>query len=59
MSKNGKVLYQLYTNAELELLNSGDKCKGVFTRINNKICFEKSVLDYAFVHQVCLVTLSH
>ena len=24
MSKNGKLLYQLYTNAELELLNSGD-----------------------------------
>ena len=48
MSKNGKLLYQLYTNAELELLNSGDKCKGVFTRINNKNCFEKSVLDNAF-----------
>ena len=48
MSKNGKLLYQLYTNAELELLTSGDKCKGVFTRINNKNCFEKSVLDYAF-----------
>ena len=48
MSKNGKLLYQLYTNAELELLNSGDKCKGVLTRINNKNCFEKSVLDYAF-----------
>ena len=48
MSKNGKLLYQLYTNAELELLNSGDKCKGVFTRINNQNCFEKSVLDYAF-----------
>ena len=48
MSKNGKLLYQLYINAEIELLNSGDKCKGVFTRINNKNCFEKSVLDYAF-----------
>ena len=48
MSKNGKILYQLYTNAELELFNSGDKCKGVFTRINNYNCFEKSVLDYAF-----------
>ena len=48
MSKNRKLLYQLYTNAELELLNSGDKCKGVFTGINNKNCFEKSVLDYAF-----------
>ena len=46
MSKNGKLLYQLYTNAELELLNSGGK--GVFTGINNKNCFEKSVLDYAF-----------
>ena len=45
---NRKLLYQLYTNAELELLNSGDKCKGVFTRISNKNCFEKSVLDYAF-----------
>ena len=39
MSKNGKLLYQLYTNAELERLNSGNKCKGVFTRINNKNCF--------------------
>ena len=48
MSKNGKLLYQLYTNAELELLNSGDKCKGVFTIINNKNCFEKSALDYVF-----------
>ena len=48
MGKNRKLLYQLYTNVELELLNSGDKCKGAFTRINNKNCFEKSVLDYAF-----------
>ena len=29
-------------------MNSGEKCKGTFTRINNKNCFEKSVLDHAF-----------
>ena len=40
MSKNGKFLH--------ELVNSGEKCKGTFTRINNKNCFEESVLDYAF-----------
>ena len=52
MNKNGKLLCQLYTNAELELLNSGDKCKGVFTRINNKNCFENLSLIMPFVHQV-------
>ena len=48
MSKNGKFLHELYTSAELELVNSGEKCKGTFTQINYKKCFEKSVLDYAF-----------
>ena len=45
MSKNEKLLYQMLN---LSFLTLGDKCKGVFTRINNKNCFEKSVLDYAF-----------
>ena len=48
MSKNEKFLHELYTSTELELVNSGEKCKATFTRINNKNCFEKSVLDYAF-----------
>ena len=48
MNKNGKFLHELYTSAELELVNSSEKCKGTFTRINNKNCFENSVLDHAF-----------
>ena len=29
-------------------MNSDEKYKGIFTRINNENCFEKSVVDYVF-----------
>ena len=48
MSKNGKFLHEVYTSAELELVNSSEKCKSTLTWINSKNCFEKSVIDYVF-----------
>ena len=49
MSSNGKHLLNLINNFELVTMNSYEVCKGIFTRVNNKNCGERSVLDYLFV----------
>ena len=48
ISGNGKLLNDFLSNSELVPLNSEEKCKGTFTRINNKNHYEKSVLEYVF-----------
>ena len=63
VSKSGKMLFSLFQEYNLCLLNSSDICHGTFTRIHqcNKI-IETSVLDYVFVgddlqqHVVSMVT---
>ena len=49
MSSNGKHLLNLINNYELVTMNSYEVCQGIFTRVNNKNCSERSVLDYIFV----------
>ena len=49
MSSNGKHLLNLINNFELVTMNSHEVCQGIFTRVNNKNCSERSVLDYLFV----------
>ena len=49
MSFNGKHLLNLKNNSELVTMNLYEVCQGIFTRVNNKNCSERSVLDYLFV----------
>ena len=49
MSSNGKHLLNLINNFELVTMNSYEVCQGIFTRVNNKNCSERLVLDYLFV----------
>ena len=49
MSSNGRHLLNLINNFELVTVNSYEVCQGIFTRVNNKNCCERSVLDYLFV----------
>ena len=49
MSSNGKHLLNLINNFELVTMNSHEVYQGIFTRVNNKNCSERSVLDYLFV----------
>ena len=43
---NDNHLSKLINEFNLEVLNASKKCHGTFTRVNNKNCDEKSVLDY-------------
>ena len=52
MSKNGKLPYQLYTNAELGLLNSGISAKACSQESTIKIVLKNLSLIKPFVHQV-------
>ena len=49
MSSNGQNLYNLIIKYNLNVVNSMEICSGTFTRANNKIVGEKSVLDYVTV----------
>ena len=50
MSKNGQLLWDVIKTFNLEMINSADICRGVFTRIKaTKKKVEKSVLDYVIV----------
>ena len=49
MISNGKHLLSLKNNSELVTMNLYEVCQGIFTRVNNKNCSERSVLDYLFV----------
>ena len=50
MSKNSELLFDMFNNYNMKLLNSSKFCNGTFTRIHKyKQKIEKSVLDYVFV----------
>ena len=49
MSSNGQKLHNLVIKYNLNVVNSMEICSGTFTRANNKIVGEKSVLDYVIV----------
>ena len=59
MSKNGKFLHEVYTGAELELVNSSEKCKSTLTWINSKIVSKNQLLITFFVLLVSTGTLRH
>ena len=46
MSNNGQKLHNMIIKYNLHVINSMEICTGIFTRVNNKIIGEKSVLDY-------------
>ena len=46
MSNNGQKLHNMIIKYNLHVINSMEICTGIFTRANNKIIGEKSVLDY-------------
>ena len=47
ISRNGKLLRDLINSTGLIMLNSSEKCSGLWTRVNTKKSSEKSVIDYA------------
>ena len=52
MSKNCQLLWDVIKIFNLEVINTADICRGVFTRIKatkKKVYVEKSVLDYVIV----------
>ena len=49
MSSNWQKLHNLIIKYNLNVVNSMEICSGTFTRANNKIVGEKSVLDYVIV----------
>ena len=49
MSSNEQNLYNLIIKYNLNVVNSMEICSGTFTRANDKIVGEKSVLDYVIV----------
>ena len=50
MSKNGELLFDMFNNYNMKLLNSSKSCTGTFTRIHKyRKEIEKSVLEYVFV----------
>ena len=50
MSKNGELLFDMFNNYNMKLLNSSKFCTGTFTRIHKyRQEIEKSVLEYVFV----------
>ena len=50
VSKNGEVLFDMFNNYNMKLLNPSKSCTGTFTRIHKyRQEIEKSVLEYAFV----------
>ena len=50
VSKNGQLLWDVIKTFNLEVINTADICRGVFTRIKaTKKKVEKSVLDYMIV----------
>ena len=49
ISANGRRLLNIVKEFDLDVLNSSQKCTGIFTRVNNKNPDEKSVLDYVIV----------
>ena len=51
ISSNGNRLSKLINEFNLEVLNASKKCHGTFTRVNNKNCNEKSILDYLIVYK--------
>ena len=50
MAKNGDLLFDMFNNYNMKLLNSSKSCIGTFTRIHKyRQKIEKSVLEYVFV----------
>ena len=49
ISGNGKRLLNIVKEFNLDVLNSSQKCTGIFTRVINKNPDEKSVFDYVIV----------
>ena len=50
MSKNGELLFDMFNNYNIKLLNSSKFCNGTFTRTHKyRQEIEKSVLEYVFV----------
>ena len=56
ISKGGRMLLKLMNKRKLELINSGSKCSGLWTRIvttDSENDERKSVLDYVLTNQKC------
>ena len=49
VSRNGKMLLNLFDDNEILIINKTDKCKGVVTRQNRKKDVEKSAIDFVTV----------
>ena len=50
MSNNGQLLFDMFNNYNMKLLNSSKSCIGTFTRIHKyRQEIEKSILQYVFV----------
>ena len=49
ISRNGRLLMDLFNENDLELMNQSDKCKGAITRVNRKRTDETSAIDFLVV----------
>ena len=49
ISRNGRLLLDVFEEKELEVMNRSDKCKGAVTRVNRKNKDEASAIDFLVV----------
>ena len=49
LSRNGKMLRDVFNECELEVMNESEKCEGVITRVNRKNVNEMSAIDFLVV----------
>ena len=47
LTRNGKMIREVFEQTDLQVLNASDKCEGKITRQNTKNPEEKSAIDYA------------
>ena len=51
LSRNGKLLQDVFGECELEVMNRSGKCKGSITRVNRKNPDERSAIDFLVVSE--------
>ena len=51
ISRNGRLLLDIFQNENLNILNMSPKCEGVITRMNTKDSNEKSAIDFVVTSQ--------
>ena len=49
ISRNGRLLLDLFEENDLEVMNLSDKCEGAITRVNRKKTNEQSAIDFLVV----------